>query len=117
MDILHQVVVMCTHALVCFCAHLIGLRTCHDVMVQFYGGNMTKKKMISVRVDQDIIETLKDMAGEDGSYQQLLNEALVQWCQAQTTGQGLLVDMERRLEAVNQRLEEALKAQRENTAC
>ena len=67
--------------------------------------------MIPVRVDQDIIETLKDMAEEGGSYQQLLYEALTQWCQAQTTGQGPLVDVERRLEAVNQRLEDALEAQ------
>lgn len=76
---------------------------------------MTKKKMISVRVEQDIIETLKDMAGADGSYQQLLNEALTQWCQAQTTGQGLLVDVERRLKAINQRLEDALKTKPKNT--
>ena len=36
---------------------VIGLQTCHDFMVQPHGCNMTKKKMISVRVDQDIIET------------------------------------------------------------
>ena len=42
-----------------------------------------KKKAISVRLDEDVLEGLKQMAGPDGSYQHLMNQALRQWLAGQ----------------------------------
>lgn len=42
----------------------------------------TKKRAISVRLDEDIIEGLRELAGE-GSYQRLMNQALREWLAGQ----------------------------------
>ena len=68
----------------------------------------SRKKAISVRIDEDVIEKLKAMAGEDGSYQTLLNRALIEWCEAQEIG-GLLEEQLQRLERLASRVESALK--------
>lgn len=73
------------------------------------------KKMISVRIDEDVIDTLKEMAGEDGSYQSLLNRALIEWCEAQRTV-GLLQQHIERLEKLANQVESALKIKDENEA-
>ena len=38
-----------------------------------------KKQSITIRFDADIIERFKALAGEDGSYQRLLNQAAREW--------------------------------------
>lgn len=68
----------------------------------------SRKKAISVRIDEDVIEKLKAMAGEDGSYQTLLNRTLIEWCEAQAIG-GLLEEQLQRLERLASRVESALK--------
>ena len=68
-----------------------------------------KKKMISVRIDEDVLDTLKSLAGEDGSYQSLLNRALIEWCEAQHTA-GLLQEQLERLEKLASQVERALNA-------
>lgn len=42
-----------------------------------------QKQRITTRVDGDVIEEFKDLAGEEGSYQSLINLALRQWLEAQ----------------------------------
>ena len=42
-----------------------------------------QKQRITIRVDSDILEEFKDLAGEEGSYQSLINLALRQWLEAQ----------------------------------
>lgn len=74
-----------------------------------------KKKMISVRIDEDVLDTLKSLAGEDGSYQSLLNRALIEWCEAQRTA-GLLQEHIGRLEKLVGQVEQALKAPKSGEA-
>ncbi len=67
----------------------------------------TKKQAISVRIDQDVIARLQQLAGPDGSYQTLLNRALIEWCNAQEAG-SLLDERLARLEQIAEQLEQAL---------
>ena len=68
----------------------------------------SKKTMISVRIDEDILDTLKSPAGEGGSYQSLLNRALIEWCEAQHIA-GLLQEQIERLEKLASQVEQALE--------
>lgn len=38
-----------------------------------------KKKPITIRMDEDLLERFKALAGEDGSYQRLINQAAREW--------------------------------------
>ena len=67
------------------------------------------KQAISVRLDQDVVERLKALAGPQGSYQSLMNRALVQWCDAQEE-KGLLEQKLERLEDLVGKLERMLEA-------
>lgn len=73
-----------------------------------------KKKAISVRLDEDVVDELKRLAGE-GSYQSLMNRALIEWCEAQHTG-GLLKEQIQRLEKLASQVEDALKASKTDEA-
>ncbi len=42
-----------------------------------------QKQRITIRVDGDVLEEFKELAGEEGSYQSLMNLALRQWLEAQ----------------------------------
>ena len=42
----------------------------------------TLKQRITIRVDEDILEEFRELAGEDGNYQTLINHALRQWLEA-----------------------------------
>lgn len=55
------------------------------------------KKQLTIRLDADIIERFKDLAGPEGSYQTLMNRALHEWLEAQSIG-GLLESKIQRLE-------------------
>jgi uncharacterized protein (DUF4415 family) len=48
-----------------------------------------RKQQVTIRLDADIVERFKQLAGEDGSYQSLINRALHDWLEAQSVG-GLL---------------------------
>ena len=72
------------------------------------------KKAISVRLDEDVVYELKRLAGE-GSYQSLMNRALIEWCEAQHTG-GLLKEQIQRLEKLASQVEDALKAAKADEA-
>ncbi len=72
------------------------------------------KKAISVRIDEDVLDELKRLAGE-GSYQSLMNRALIEWCEAQHTG-GLLQEQIKRLEQIASQVEEVLKDKKPNEA-
>jgi uncharacterized protein (DUF4415 family) len=41
------------------------------------------KQQVTIRLDADVIERFKELAGEGGSYQGLINRALIQWIDAQ----------------------------------
>lgn len=66
-----------------------------------------RKEAISVRIDRDVLERLKTLAGPDGSYQTLLNRALIEWCDAQELG-GLLEHRMERLDQLTDKLLERL---------
>ena len=59
-------------------------------------------------MDVDVVERLKALAGPQGSYQSLMNRALVQWCDVQEEG-GLLEQKLKRLEELAGRLERVLE--------
>lgn len=40
------------------------------------------KQRITIRVDEDILVEFKELAGDDGNYQTLINHALRQWLEA-----------------------------------
>lgn len=61
------------------------------------------KKQLTIRLDADIVERFKDLAGEDGSYQTLMNRALHEWLEAQSIGE--------LLDSQIQRLETAIRRQ------
>lgn len=42
-----------------------------------------QKQRITIRVDGDVLDEFKELAGEDGNYQTLINIALRQWLEAQ----------------------------------
>ena len=48
-----------------------------------------RKQQVTIRLDADIVERFKNLAGPDGSYQSLINRALHEWLEAQSVG-GLL---------------------------
>lgn len=48
-----------------------------------------RKKQLTIRLDRDIVERFKELAGPDGSYQTLMNRALHEWLEAQSVS-GLL---------------------------
>lgn len=50
-----------------------------------------RKKQVTIRLDADIVDRFKNLAGPDGSYQTLINRALHEWLEAQSVG-GLLRD-------------------------
>lgn len=39
---------------------------------------LSQKKMVTIRLPEDVIESFKTMAGEDGKYQQLMREVLIE---------------------------------------
>lgn len=63
------------------------------------------KKLISIRMDEDIIDRLKELAGEDGSYQRLLNQAVREW-----------LDGKRMEDVLRRALREEFEAQRKKSA-
>lgn len=71
-----------------------------------------KKQAISLRVDQDVLEKLKECAGE-GSYQTLINRILVQWLDTMEMG-GLLESKLERLERATDQLEQMLNATKQS---
>lgn len=73
-----------------------------------------KKKAISVRIDEHVLDELKRLAG-DGSYQSLMNRALIEWCEAQHTG-GLLEEQIKRLEHIASQVEDMLKDKKPDEA-
>ncbi len=48
-----------------------------------------RKQQLTIRLDADIVERFKHLAGPEGSYQSLINRALHEWLEAQSVG-GLL---------------------------
>lgn len=42
------------------------------------------KKQLTIRLDADIIERFKELAGVDGSYQTLINRALQEWLEGKS---------------------------------
>ena len=48
-----------------------------------------RKKQLTIRLDADIVDRFKTLAGPDGSYQSLINRALHEWLEAQSV-RGLL---------------------------
>ena len=42
-----------------------------------------QKQRITIRVDGDVLDEFKELAGDDGNYQTLINIALRQWLEAQ----------------------------------
>ena len=67
-----------------------------------------RKELISVRIDRDVLERLRALAGPDGSYQSLLNRALIEWCDAQETGTLLDARLDR-LDRLAKKMEEHLQ--------
>ena len=63
------------------------------------------KKLISIRMDEDIIDRLKELAGDDGSYQRLLNQAVREW-----------LDGRRMEDVLRQALREEFEAQGKKSA-
>lgn len=63
------------------------------------------KKLISIRMDEDIMDRLKELAGEDGSYQRLLNQAVREW-----------LDGKRMEDVLRQTLREEFEAHRKKSA-
>lgn len=53
-----------------------------------------RKQQVTIRLDADIVATFKELAGEDGSYQTLINRALREWLDARSV-RGLLEDTAR----------------------
>jgi uncharacterized protein (DUF4415 family) len=47
------------------------------------------KQQVTIRLDADVIDRFKALAGADGSYQSIINRALIQWLDAQEV-RGLL---------------------------
>lgn len=41
------------------------------------------KQQVTIRLDADVIDRFKALAGADGSYQSIINRALIQWLDAQ----------------------------------
>ena len=39
---------------------------------------LSKKKMVTIRLPEDVIDSFKTMAGKDGKYQQLMREILIE---------------------------------------
>ncbi len=72
------------------------------------------KRAISVRLDEDVLDELKRLAGE-GSYQSLMNRALIEWCEAQHT-KGLLQEQIQRLEKLASQVEDVLKTNKPDEA-
>lgn len=50
-----------------------------------------RKQQITIRLDADIVSGFKQLAGEDGSYQTLMNRALHEWLEARSV-RGLVED-------------------------
>lgn len=48
-----------------------------------------RKTQVTIRLDADIVDRFKQLAGPDGSYQSLINRALHEWLEAQSV-RGLL---------------------------
>ena len=48
-----------------------------------------RKKQLTIRLDADIVDRFKALAGPEGSYQTLINRALHEWLEARSVG-GLL---------------------------
>lgn len=49
----------------------------------------SRKQQVTIRLDADIVASFKQLAGEDGSYQSLINRALLEWLDAKSV-RGLL---------------------------
>ncbi len=43
-----------------------------------------RKQQVTIRLDADIVATFKELAGEEGSYQTLINRALHEWLEARS---------------------------------
>jgi predicted DNA binding CopG/RHH family protein len=39
---------------------------------------LSKKKSVTIRLPEEVIDSFKEMAGNDGKYQQLMREVLIQ---------------------------------------
>lgn len=68
-----------------------------------------RKKQLTIRLDADIVERFKALAGPDGSYQTLINRALHEWLEARSVGRLLRSEIEDLAELVR-----ALKAVEDN---
>ena len=53
-----------------------------------------RKQQVTIRLDADIVERFKQLAGPDGSYQTLINRALHEWLEAQSVGGLLRAELE-----------------------
>ena len=53
-----------------------------------------RKKQLTIRLDVDIVERFRELAGPDGSYQTLMNRALHEWLEAQSVGMLLRSEIE-----------------------
>ncbi|WP_222615246.1 BrnA antitoxin family protein [Persicimonas caeni] len=53
-----------------------------------------RKQQLTIRLDADIVERFKQLAGPDGSYQTLINRALHEWLEAQSVGGLLRTELE-----------------------
>lgn len=69
-----------------------------------------KKQAISLRLDRDVLDRLKVIAGS-GSYQSLMNRILAQWCDAMEFGE-LIEGKLDRLERATKQLEQILSDDR-----
>jgi uncharacterized protein (DUF4415 family) len=50
-----------------------------------------RKQQVTIRLDADIVATFKELAGEEGSYQTLINRALHEWLEARSV-RGLVAE-------------------------
>lgn len=53
-----------------------------------------RKQQVTIRLDADIVERFKQLAGPDGSYQSLINRALHEWLEAQSVGRLLRTELD-----------------------
>ena len=55
-----------------------------DVLREHLRQAAKKKKQLTMRLDRDIVDRFKQLAGADGSYQTLINRALHEWLEAKS---------------------------------
>lgn len=65
-----------------------------DVLREMLEKAARRKQQVTIRLDADIVERFKELAGPEGSYQTLINRALHEWLEAQSVGRLLRAEVE-----------------------